>query len=115
MKAGLGLLLLPVGLLPAAESEETVWYDSKGRVAAVENVSESKKAPAPWIPQWVAREERRDKALRGGGYRRSRFSWDGAVYDSGWGWASPAFYCRPAYCAPVPCHRPFSGVRVIIR
>lgn len=99
-------------MLPAVESGETVWYDSKGRVAMVESPAAEKKAPAPWVPQWVAREERRDKALRGG-YRRSRSFWNGAY--STWDWGYPAFYCRPLPCAPIPCHRPFSGVRVIIR
>lgn len=113
MKAGLGLLLLPVALLSAEENGETVWYDSKGRVAAVESPAAAKKAPAPWLPQWVAREKRRDKALRGG-YRRSRSSWDSAVYST-WDWAYPAFHCRPAPCPPLPCPRPFSGLRVIIR
>jgi hypothetical protein len=61
----------------------------------------------------VAREKRRDKALRGG-YRRSRSSWDSAVYST-WDWAYPAFHCRPAPCPPLPCPRPFSGLRVIIR
>ena len=113
MKVGLGLLLLPLGILPAEEAGDTVWYDSKGRVAAVESPAVEKKAPAPWVPQWVAREERRDKALHGG-YRRNRSSWDGAIYST-WDWAYPAFHCRPVPWTPIPCARPFSGVRVIIR
>ncbi|QJE96169.1 hypothetical protein [Luteolibacter luteus] len=114
MKAGLGLLPLMAGLISAEESTDTVWYDSKGRVVVVESAAEAKKAAAPWLPQWVAREERRDKALRGDGRRRSRSSWDGAVYST-WDWGYPAFYCRPSPCVLVPCSRPFSGVRVIIR
>jgi len=106
MKAGYCLLLL-TGFLQAVEIEGTVWYDSKGQIVVVDGPAAEKKAPAPWIPQWVAREARRDKALRGG-YRRSR-SWSHDIYPV-WGWSYAVGYCRPS-----PCARPFRGVSVIIR
>ncbi len=110
MKAVLGLLLLACPLR-AEEEKGTVWYDSGGKVVLVEKPSAAKAAPEPWVPQWVAREERRDRALRGG-YRRSGCR-DGIYPAWGWGWSFPVRYCRP--CPPPPCARPFSGIRVIIR
>ena len=109
MKAVLGLLLLALPL-PAEEEKSTVWYDSGGKVVLVEKPSAAKTAPEPWVPRWVAREERRDRALRGG-YRRSR-NRDGIypAWGRGWSWSYPVRYCRP-----LPCTRPCSGIRVIIR
>lgn len=114
MKAAWISLLPVAGILLAEEPKETVWYDSKGTVVAVEPAAAESRAPVRFVPQWVEREARRDKALRGDGYRRSRNGWadDGYV---GWGWSWPVRYCRPSPCLPVPCARPFGGVRVIIR
>ena len=109
MKAG--CLLLLTGLLQAGEIDGTVWYDSKGQIVVVDGPA-AKKAPAPWLPQWVAREARRDRALRGG-YRRSR-SWSNDIYPV-WGWSYAVGYRRPTPCLPLPCARPFQGASVIIR
>ena len=106
MKAG--YLLVLTGALQAAEPEPTVWFDSKGKVALVE--APAAKAREPFIPQWVAREERRDQALKGGTrHRRSR-----AWFSSSWGWSCPVYgfgYCTPRYYRCFPS----VGVRVIIR
>jgi hypothetical protein len=106
MKAGI-LFFAAITSLPAAAAEKTVWYDSKGNVALVEK--ESSKIPEPFIPQWVAREERRDRALKGSpGPRRSR------GWSSTWSWAYPT-YGSACYRQAYPrCHRP-AGWRVIIR
>jgi hypothetical protein len=106
MKAGI-LFFLTTAALPAAEPEKTVWYDSKGKVVLVEEVGA--KAPKPFVPQWVAREERRDRALKGG----TRHRWS-RTRSSAWGWAYPVygFHCAvPGYYRCFPA----SGVRVIIR
>ena len=118
MKAGWFLLLF-AGTLQAEEIEGTVWYNSKGEVAVVDGPAAEKKAPEPWLPQWVAREARRDKALRGGSPRRGR-SWDGDAYAESygavWGWSYPVGFYRPSPCLPPPCPAPaFRGVSVIIR
>ena len=114
MKAAWISLLLSAGALHAEESGKTVWYDSKGTVVAVEEAGEESQAPVRFVPQWVKREEQRDKALRGDGYRRNRGAWTDGGYI-GWGWSWPARYCRSTPCLPAPCARPFGGVRVIIR
>jgi hypothetical protein len=106
MKAA--ILLLVLGTLQAAEPESTVWYDSKGRVVLVE--APAAKAPGPFIPQWVAREERRDRALKGGTRHRRSRAWP----SSAWGWSYPVYgfgYCAPHYYRCFPS----GGVRVIIR
>jgi hypothetical protein len=106
MKAGM-LFFLAAAALHAAEPEKTVWYDSKGKVVFVEEPAA--KAREPFVPQWVAREERRDRALKGGfRHHRSR------AWPSSWGWSYPVYGCyfsAPRYyrCSPA------TGVRVIIR
>lgn len=108
MKAGI-LFFLAISALPASAEGTTVWYDSKGNVAVVEK--ESPKAAQPFIPRWVAREERGDRALKGGSSPRRSRGWSGS-----WGWSYP----YPAY--GFSCHRPVyhrcyssAGWRVIIR
>lgn len=117
MKAGWFLLLF-AGILQAEEVEGTVWYNSKGEVVVVDGPAAEKKAPEPWLPQWVAREERRDRALRGGSPRRGR-SWDGDAYaeSSGvWDWSYPVGVYYPSPCLPSPRPTPiFRGPAVIIR
>lgn len=106
----------------AGEVEGTVWYDSKGEVAWVDGPAAEKKAPAPFIPQWVAREERRDRALRGDYRPRGRDADAWPVWDSGYGYTGAYLY-RGGYggsyraCRSYPSHvtRPSGGVRVIIR
>lgn len=106
MKAGI-LFFAAISSLPSVAAEKTVWYDSKGNVALVEK--ETAKIPEPFIPQWTAREERRDRALKGSPSARRSRSW-----SSTWGWAYPIYgsACyRPAYPR---CHGT-AGWRVIIR
>ena len=103
------------GLAPARDIEGTVWYDSQGKVAWVEGPAAQKK-PEPFVPHWVAYEQRRDRALRGGFRRHSRHgdawpAWGGAWYG-GTGFRSRVVcHPRPAF----RCVRPYGGVRVIIR
>lgn len=106
MKAGI-FFFLAVAALPAVEPEKTVWYDSKGKVVLIEEPAA--KAPEPFVPQWVAREERRDRALKGGfRHRRSR-GWSSCP---GWSYPLSGFHCAmPRYYRCFPA----SGVRVIIR
>ena len=107
MKAG--IVVLAVGVLQATEPEPAIWYDSKGKVALIEAVPAAPPRE-PFVPQWVAREERRDRALKGEfRHRRSR-TW------SSWGWGYPSFRVR--YRTPVHHHHrcsPAGGIRVIIR
>jgi hypothetical protein len=118
MKTALFILLLVSSKAGAIEG--TVWYDSKGKVAWVDGPAAEKKAPAPFIPQWVAREERRDKALRGDYRPRSNASYDWPAW-SYWGAVrpgygpGPAVGCRSYRFSSFHYTRPSSGVRVIIR
>ncbi len=112
-------------LLASAQAgtiEGTVWYDAKGKVAWVDGLAAAKKAPEPFIPQWVAREERRDRALRGDYRPRGRgadawpvwgygyYGYAGG-YRPGGGQISCRSYPSPAFHDT----RPSGGVRVIIR
>ena len=106
MKTGI-LFFLAIAALPAAEPEKTVWYDSKGKVVLVEETAA--KAPEPFVPQWVAREERRDRALKGGFRHRRSHAW-----PSSWGWAYPVYGFRYTTPCSYRCF-PARGVRVIIR
>ena len=120
MKAVL-LLILSAGVLQAAEIEGTKWYDHRGKLVMVDGPAAENKAPETWEPQWVAREERRDKALRGEfRHRTSRYRGYGYGYGyGGWGGyyysgASLGVRFGGGYCAPrIPCVS--SGLRVIIR
>lgn len=113
MKAGLFLLL--AGALQAGEIEGTVWYDSKGEVAWVEGPASEEKAREPWVPQWVAREARRDRELKGD-YRRNGYRADGHAV---WGGFYPVTRWRSCRFTPVyprRCAAPtFRGIGVIIR
>jgi hypothetical protein len=114
------ILILLAGSLPADSIEGTVWYDSKGKVAWVDGPAAEKKAAEPFVPQWIAREERRDRALRGG-YRphgRASSGWPAWGY-----WSGVRPYDR-SVATPLPCRafpssfritRPSGGLRVIIR
>ena len=107
MKAEIFFFFLAAAALPAAEREKTVWYDSKGKVVLIEElVAEARE---PFVPQWVAREERRDRALKGAfRHRRSR------AWSSPWGLAYPVY---GFHCGSPRFYRcfPAGGVRVIIR
>lgn len=121
MRAVLWILL--AGVLPAGAIEGTVWYDAGGKVAWVDGPAAEEKAPVPFVPQWVAREERRDRALRGD-YRprgRGTFAWTGWGYGHGCAypvscrrWSSHVS-CRSYPSASFHHTRPSAGVRVIIR
>ena len=124
MKAVIFLLL--AGALQATEIEGTVWYNAEGKVAIVDGPAAEKRAPQSWQPQWVAREARRDKALRGEFRHRSSRRYYGSGYDDygygyGWGYSyAPYFYSTGVSyrCAPRPCGSyasPSAGLRVIIR
>lgn len=125
MKTALFMLLLVSA--HAGEVEGTVWYDSKGKVAWVDGPAAEKKAAAPFIPQWVAREERRDRALRGDYRPRGRGADVWPVWNSGYGYGySGGYRYRGSYggsyrsCRSYPSSsfhytRPSGGVRVIIR
>lgn len=123
MKTALFMLLLVSA--HAGEVEGTVWYDSKGKVAWVDGLAAEKKAPAPFIPQWVAREERRDRALRGDYRPRGRGADSWPVWDSGYGYSGGYLYrgsyggsyhaCRSYPSSSFHVTRPSGGVRVIIR
>lgn len=115
------LLLLSAGALQAAEIEGTKWYNHKGELVMVDGpAAAEKKAPVRWEPQWVAREERRDKALRGE-FRHRTSRYRGYGYDYGYGWGGyyypgVSFGVRVGgYYAPrIPCVSS-GGLRVIIR
>jgi hypothetical protein len=118
-------LLLPlVGSLHAGEIEGTVWYDARGEVAWVDGPAARDSRP-PFVPQWVAREERRDRALRGGFRPRSRWTSAWPVWGYGGGyWISHAprhrasggfFRCRSFPSSSFHWTRPSGGLRVIIR
>ena len=127
MKATLFLLLAVASHGGAIEG--TVWYDAKGKVAWVDGPAAEKKAPAPFIPQWVDREERRDRALRGDYRPRGRGADAWPVWDYGYGYGygySGGYRIRGSYggsyrsCRSYPSSsfhytRPSGGVRVIIR
>ncbi len=105
---------------PAGAIEGTVWYDSKGKVAWVDGPAAVKKAPAPFIPQWVAREERRDEALRGDYRPRGDASYDTPTWGY-WSGLRPVYrtgsflHCRSYPSSAFHYTRPSGGVRVIIR
>lgn len=123
MKTALFMFLLVSA--HAGEVEGTVWYDSKGEVAWVDGPAAEKKAPAPFIPQWVAREERRDRALRGDYRPRGRGADAWPVWDSGYGYSGGYRYrggyggsyraCRSYPSSSFHVTRPSGGVRLIIR
>jgi hypothetical protein len=118
MKAIFFILLLVSSKAGAIEG--TVWYDSKGKVAWVDGPAAEKKAAAPFIPQWVEREERRDRALRGDHRPRSNTSYDWPAW-SYWGAVRPGYRpgsavgCRSYPSSSFHYTRPSGGVRVIIR
>lgn len=113
------MLLLLVSA-QAGALEGTVWYDAKGKVAWVDGPAAEKKAPAPFIPQWVAREERRDRALRGDYRPRGNTSYDWPAWGY-WSGLRPgyrsgtSFRCRSYPSSSFHFTRPSGGVRVIIR
>ncbi|WP_367870183.1 hypothetical protein [Luteolibacter sp. Populi] len=114
MKAG--LLLLLTTALQATEIEGTVWYDAKGKIAVVDGPAAEKKAPEPFVPKWVAREERRDRALRG--EFRHRTSRSRSYGEGGWAWSYPASYyfgTGGGYCRPRTYPFAGTGLRAIIR
>jgi hypothetical protein len=116
--------MTPFILLAAASQagaiEGTVWYDAKGKVAWVDGPAAEKKSPAPFIPQWVAREERRDKALRGDYRPRGNASYDWPAWGY-WSGVRPVYrgshfrHCRSYPSSSYHSTRPSGGVRVIIR
>jgi hypothetical protein len=114
------LFLLLAAAARAGEVEGTVWYDAKGKVAWVDGPAAEKKAPAPFVPQWVAREERRDRALRGDYRPRGRVSYDWPAWGY-WSGLRPvyrtgaSFHCRIYPSSSFHITRPSGGVRVIIR
>ena len=112
MKAGCCLLLLAGFLHAEEEPQGTVWYASKGEIAMIDPPAAGRQAKEPFVPQWVTREERRGRVLRGGN-RRSRSRAEDAYPV--WGWGFPARYCRPSPWLSRSCVRPFPGIRVIIR
>ena len=118
MKTALVILLAAAARAGAVEG--TVWYDAKGKVAWVDGPAAEKKAPAPFIPQWVAREERRDRALRGDYRPRGNVSYDWPAW-SYWGAVRPGYRtgvavgCRSYRSSSFHYVRPSGGVRVIIR
>lgn len=106
MKTGI-FFLLATAAVQAGEPGKTVWYDSTGKVALIE--ASPKRAPEPFVPLWVAREERRDRALKGGVRHHRNRTW-----SSSWGWGYPVYgfrYATPTYYRCVPS----AGIRVIIR
>jgi hypothetical protein len=127
MKTALFILLLVSA--QAGDVDGTVWYDAKGKVAWVDGPAAEKKAPAPFVPQWVAREERRDRALRGDYRPRGRGADTWPVWDLGYGYGygySGGYRYRGGYggsyraCRSYPSSsfhvtRPSGGVRLIIR
>ena len=114
------LFLLLAAAARASEVEGTVWYDAKGKVAWVDGPAAEKKAPAPFVPQWVAREERRDRALRGDYRPRGNASYDWPAWGY-WSGLRPvyrngaSFRCRSYPSPSFHITRPSGGVRVIIR
>jgi hypothetical protein len=117
MKAALFMLLIVSA--HAGEVDGTVWYDSKGKVAWVDGPAAEKKSPAPFIPQWVAREERRDRALRGDYRPRGRGAdvWPTWGYGYSSGYISHGGYrsCRSYPSSSFRVTQPYCGLRVIIR
>ncbi len=122
MKAAFFILLAVSAHAGAIEG--TVWYGARGEVAWVDGPAARESRP-PFVPQWVAREERRDRALRGGLRSRARWSSGWPVWGSGgdcwtgyrshsrvWG---PTFRCRSMPSSSFHYTRPSGGVRVIIR
>jgi hypothetical protein len=122
MKALLPLLL--AGSLQAGTIEGTVWYDANGEVAWVDGPAARETRP-PFVPQWVAREERRDRALRGSPRPRGRWTSAWPVWGyggGGWSGCSPhsrvwgaTFRCRSYPSSSFHVTRPSGGLRVIIR
>ena len=118
MKASFFILLF--ASTHAGAIEGTVWYDSKGKVAWVDGPAAVKKVSAPFIPQWVAREGHRDRALRGDYRPRSNASYDWPAW-SYWGAVRPGYRsglavgCRSYPSSSFHYTRPSGGVRVIIR
>lgn len=112
MKAGFCLLLLAGFLRAEEEPEGTVWYDSKGEIAVIDPPAAGRQAKEPFVPQWGAREERRDRALRGGNHRRRSRAGD---FYPVWGWGFPLRSCHSSPWLPPACARPFPDIRVIIR
>jgi hypothetical protein len=118
MKAALFVLLLASIRVGAVEG--TVWYNAKGKVAWVDGPAAEKKAPASFIPQWVAREERRDRALRGD-YRplgRGADAWPVWGYGCSYGYSRSYRFsgaCRSYPSSRFSIARPSGGLRVIIR
>ena len=108
--------MLLTGALQATEIEGTVWYDAGGKIAVVDGPAAEKKAPEPFVPKWVAREERRDRALRGEFRHRTHRS--RSYDDGGWAWSYPAGYYFGTGCSYFrpriyPCAS--TGLRVVIR
>jgi hypothetical protein len=121
MRALLPLLL--AGSLHAGTIEGTVWYDAKGEVAWVDGPAARESRP-PFVPRWVAREERRDRALRGSPRPRVRWTSAWPVWGCGSGWTSlrpqfrvwsAGFPCRSYPSSSFHVTRPGGGLRVIIR
>ncbi len=118
MKAIFFILLLISSQAGAIEG--TVWYDAKGEVAWVDGPAAVKKAPTPFIPQWVAREERRDEALRGDYRPRDNASYDWPAWGY-WSGLRPVYrggafrHCHSYPSSSFHIPRPSGGVRVIIR
>lgn len=121
MKTALFALLLASAQAGAIEG--TVWYDSKGKVAWVDGPAAEKKAPEPFVPQWVAREERRDRALRGDYRPRGNASYDWPAWGARGYWSAvrpvyrsgPVLHCRSYPSSSFRVTRPSGGMRVIIR
>jgi hypothetical protein len=122
MKTALFILLAAAARAGALEG--TVWYDAKGKVAWVDGPAAEKKERAPFMPQWVAREERRDRALRGDYRPRGRGADAWPVWGYGYGYYGHVgtyrrggghFSCRSYPSSLFHVTRPASGVRVIIR
>lgn len=109
------LFILLVASAHAAEVDGTVWYDSKGKVAWVDGPAAEKKDPAPFVPQWVAREERRDRALRGDYRPRGRGADVWPAWGYGYGYSSGYRSCRSYPSSSFHVTRPSCGLRVIIR
>jgi hypothetical protein len=122
MKAAFFILLAVSA--DAGAIEGTVWYDARGEVAWVDGPAARESRP-PFVPQWVAREERRDRALRGDSRPRGRWSSAWPVWGYGGGyWTGyrphsrvwgPTFRCRSVPTSSFHLTRPSGGLRVIIR
>jgi hypothetical protein len=90
------LFLGLAAIAQAAGIEGTVWYDSKGKVAWVEGPAANTEIRKPFVPHWVAYEQRRDRALRGGyrPYSRGYRGWPVWGYPAGGVWLRSARTCH---------------------